>query len=212
MTGCEMKNWKTWAKNAVAELDARDDGGPSYIPILPRHGVYLFCVAGDGRRFARLFGQTWRKLPLWARRRLLKHWRAARRERYGDAPLVAPWPLVELVEFKSDFFRGNSEAACAQYNHRMCSFAFLAETMDRFPDDAVECVIAHELAHAVHCIEDADYHLDPANTEYDAWGYSQSEYFADETAEDWGFDIEARDRAVEEFYGAERPQEVARGL
>ncbi len=84
MTGREKKDWKTWAKNAVAELDAKDDGGPSYIPILPRHGVYLFCVAGDGRRFARLFGQTWRKMPFWARRRLLKHWRAARRERYGD--------------------------------------------------------------------------------------------------------------------------------
>jgi len=170
--------------------------------------VYLFCVAGDGRRFARLFRQTWQKLPLSARRRLLKHWREARRLRYGDAPLTAPWPSIELLAYKSDFSRGNSPDAVAQYSHRLCGFYFLAGTMDALPEDAVEAVIAHELAHAVLCIEDVYHHLDPANVDYDSMGFSCSEYEADEMAGDWGFDVEGRDLAIKELEDAGARQEV----
>ena len=208
MTEGRKHNWGTWAQNALTGFRGGDDGGPSYIPILPRHGVFLFRVAGDGQRFAALFRQAWRKLPLWTRRRLLKHWRHARCHQYGSEPLTSPWPLIELVERKSDFDRGNSEDACAQYNHRMCSFAFLAQAMDRFSDASVECAVAHELAHAVLCITDAASHLDPVNVRYDAWGFSQSEWDADELAEAWGFDVQARDEAAEEFY-RQRPQEDA---
>ena len=49
---------------------------PRMIPLLPRHKINLFCVDGDGDRFAALFRQTWRKLPLSAPRALLRHWRA----------------------------------------------------------------------------------------------------------------------------------------
>ena len=57
-----------------------------------------------------------------------------------------PWPGVELVNDKSDFYRGNSSEAMAQYKHQMCSFSFHSAWMDALPDHAVECVVAHELS------------------------------------------------------------------
>ena len=88
-------------------------------------------------------------------------------------------------------------------------FAFHAGYMDQLPEDAVEFVIAHELAHAVLGITDAN-HLDPTNTKYDEWGFSESEYDADEMAEYWGFDKDIHDQAAEELYQMECTQEEAR--
>jgi hypothetical protein len=200
MTKQQNKSGMKMCRNEIRRLNRNGADGPRYIPILPRHGTYLFCLAGDGERFAKLFRQTWRKLPLSDRRKILKYWRETYYRFFGDQVTPSPWPLVEMVPQKSNFSRGNSADAMAQYSHFHCSFAFEADAMDALPDHAVEATIAHELAHAVLCIEDATYHLDPANTEYDAWGFSQSEYFADKMAEDWGFDMEAQQAALLELY------------
>ena len=54
------------------------------IPILPRSGLYLPQYGyGDDRRFARVFRDTWLALPLWARRRMLRHWREDQRRTSG---------------------------------------------------------------------------------------------------------------------------------
>ena len=46
------------------------------IPIVPRSGVYLTAFGhGDDKCFAGLFRNTWKRIPLWARRLMLKHWR-----------------------------------------------------------------------------------------------------------------------------------------
>jgi hypothetical protein len=42
-----------------------------YLPLLPRHGIYLCVYEGDGPRFARNFLATWRRIPLRSRRRML---------------------------------------------------------------------------------------------------------------------------------------------
>src|SRR4051794_13519671 len=47
-----------------------------WFSLLPRHGVFLFAPNRGGERFARLFRETWGRLPLYARRRILKHWRS----------------------------------------------------------------------------------------------------------------------------------------
>src|SRR4051812_30768177 len=59
--------------------------------LLPRHHIYLFAPKGGGERFARLFVETWRRLPLYARRRILKHWKNDRR---ADTVLR---PQIELL-------------------------------------------------------------------------------------------------------------------
>jgi hypothetical protein len=43
--------------------------------ILGRHQVYVWAFDGDGRRFADVFRRTWRRLPLFARRQILGHWK-----------------------------------------------------------------------------------------------------------------------------------------
>src|SRR5262249_23509929 len=48
------------------------------VRLLPRHDVYLWVYDGDGRRFALAFQETWKRLPLGARRRLLSYWASAR--------------------------------------------------------------------------------------------------------------------------------------
>lgn len=163
-------------------------GGPRYIPIVARNDVYLFWLAGDGRRFARLFQQVWRRLPLGVRRELLRHWRTSRP--YPRNSQNGPhWPHIELVAGKSDFSRGNSRDAMAQTCSSASSFAFDARSMDAISDAAVEVVIAHELAHAIYFIDCRQEHM--ANAPYDDWGFSQAEYDADELAESWGFDAQA---------------------
>jgi hypothetical protein len=50
---------------------------PSRLPILPRSGLYLEAYGhGDDERFARLFAETWKQIPLWASRAMLRHWRS----------------------------------------------------------------------------------------------------------------------------------------
>ena len=67
-------NWQEWAERASAEATAKATLQPWCIALLPHHGIDLFCVDGDGQRFARLFRQVWSKLPAPARDKLLKHW------------------------------------------------------------------------------------------------------------------------------------------
>lgn len=159
--------------------------GPVWIPILPRHDVAVFCLAGNGHRFAELFRQTWKQMPLSPRRMLLKMWRQRR-----PTGCDLPWPPIEMLAGKSDFSRGNSSAAIAQYTTWMLGFAFDSRYMDRLSDESVKSVIAHELAHAVLITQDAEGHLSEAA--YDESGFSQAEYDADELAGFWGFDEEVR--------------------
>ena len=43
--------------------------------LLPKQKVALFVAAGDGSRFKRLFRETWKRIPLGARRALCRLWR-----------------------------------------------------------------------------------------------------------------------------------------
>lgn len=179
---------KQFDKNNTVKSAARI--GPIMIPLLPRHKIDLFCVAGNGHRFADLFRQVWRQIPLRDRRRLLKMWRQSR-------PIVweASWPSFELVNGKSDFLRGNSHEAIAQYKYHLQSFAFDSRYVDALSDDAVKSLIAHEMAHAALATVDAEDHL--ARCEYDSSGFSDGEYDADEQAEFWGFDPDAMHAELE---------------
>ena len=172
--------------------------GPCYVPILPRHGIKLFCWSGvkheEGQRLARLFRQAWRKLPLGIRRKLLKRWREQVRE-YNDnfkaqsGVLRAQSPIVQL---------GPSETkrkAVAWFEHPSYKSApdkisFRASVVSRLTDDSVKYAIAHELAHVLQQIDDPEYYNTRDCRKNVYFGTSAIELDADDLVQCWGFDAE----------------------
>ena len=65
---------------------------PGFYPLLPRHRVYLFApvpsTEDEGKRFARLFIETWKRIPLGPRRAILRHWRNRERIPLAHSPLI----------------------------------------------------------------------------------------------------------------------------
>src|SRR5436305_1373831 len=57
-------------------VSQRKSTGPELIPIQRSAGLYLVRHGdGDDQRFARLFRETWRRIPLGARRQMVSFWR-----------------------------------------------------------------------------------------------------------------------------------------
>ena len=146
-----------------------------YLPILPRSGLWLFHTDGNGPRFARLFAETWRRVPLCGRRRILKFWREHR-------PSGGPsrgWPHIELIEDKSNFHHSDGEGeVVGQAQKRGGQLAFKSGAVDNAPVETVVAMIGHELAHVYH------YAVDPV--------YSQAGCDCEgpvfDVLVDWGFD------------------------
>lgn len=98
---------------------------------------------------------------------------------------------MELIPYKSDYFRGNSGDAIAQYKHFGCSFSFCSTYTDLLPVHAVQSLIAHELAHAICYLEEAESHC-PEHLEI-YW----PEEDADEIDTCWGFDMDQNHQAIQ---------------
>jgi hypothetical protein len=165
--------------------------------ILPRQRVYLWVYAGDGDKFARLFAETWRRMPLWARRRILRHWRNDPRAAFaGDLSpkieLTTHWKNREGTE------KDGEMAAVARLGHYM---AFADQVVARMPDAVVHDLVAHELAHVLQFA--SGYEIDRSISRDDdaLWlapngstltaGDLETE--ADNIAENWGFRVESID-------------------
>jgi hypothetical protein len=147
----------------------------SMLRLLRGHDVYLTFYENDGLRFAAQFRATWKRIPLRARRKMLKFWKES-----GHVS-------IELTR--------------VQQSHRgSLAHVFLGGRIVRFrtkiarmPDSVVQDLIAHELGHVVqHALAKDD-------------GVSLREYFAGPNAdegiaremveedvahliEEWGFD------------------------
>jgi hypothetical protein len=79
-----MPDRKTFVRQNI-----RVGKGEPWFPLLPRHDIYLFAPNCGGEQFSSLFGETWKRLPLFARRRILRHWRI------DDCPtLVSYFPHI----------------------------------------------------------------------------------------------------------------------
>jgi hypothetical protein len=173
------------------------------LPLLPRHRSVLVYDGkhADGERFGRLFRQTWARLPLKIRRRLLKHWRSVTPKIVQNRanPMLSDllqrivWPSVELADWKSDLFRGNSRAAWGQCQMRGTRFNFWSIGVNHLLDEGVCFLIAHELAHASMGVMDPEHSTSPSREED-----------ADDVARCWGFDPMA-------FYDSSVPEWVERG-
>lgn len=161
---------------------------------MERHGLSLFCVDGDGERFAELFRQTWKQIPLGVRRGLLKRWREMRRDEVEDGHMQkfgSRIPRFELIADKSDFARGNSGCAMGSFNGTfVAEFSFNSRYTEVLSDQSVKVVIAHELGHAACEHWDSD-HCSPEKVKYNALGYSESEEDVHFVLSCWGFDEEA---------------------
>ena len=68
-------NRKRTADDNSPESNETENAVDQIIPLLPRHGVSLFVDDGNGERFARLFTDTWKRIPMAVRRSILRHWR-----------------------------------------------------------------------------------------------------------------------------------------
>src|SRR5262249_23142260 len=64
--------------------------------LMKRHGIALTGPFSSRNRFASLFLRTWRQVALWARRRILSHWRKVEDGlsdvAFPDIELAKDWP------------------------------------------------------------------------------------------------------------------------
>jgi hypothetical protein len=163
------------------------------VRLLPGHDVFLWVVVGDGHRFARVFRETWSRLPLYARRRLLSYWGGPDPER----PIVSPRIELNLSSY--------CDAGCAGFvdrsGHRL---QFNSKKVDEMPDEALQAVIAHELAlvvqHELHGLREDELWCHGRRAYEDEDGDWVEEFFIDQEADEmiteWGFDRESMDRAT----------------
>lgn len=167
---------RKYFQNNVIEPGLRDG---TILRLLPRHKVYLLVAAGDGFRFAKNFRETWRRIPLWGRRRILRHWRA---EHPGE-PVIKP--CIRLCEgWERRPLSKGLAGLKATVLQEGCELCFWSQIVEAYPDPLVQDLIAHELAHVVQL----------------TMGFSwvgedpfEVEEHADGLIEQWGFDVHAMD-------------------
>ena len=149
-----------------------------------RQNIHLYAFDGDGPRFAHLFRETWRLLPLYARLRILCLWRNS-----ADAlaHTILRSPNIELLsDWSGRKGRGLRGCLAAVSNHGH-QLRFLSRAMDRLPASIVRDVVAHELAHVYQAAVGADWSVHEV---------LESEMEADELVTDWGFDAKSVDNMM----------------
>lgn len=147
--------------------------------VVPRQPVYLSAPREGGERFARLFTETWRRLPLGVRRRILGYWRT---DLYAFPPstpsieLLADWPHRQAGP---DLL--GTLGACSGCGH---SLRFWAKIVAIMPDDLVRDLIAHELAHVYQWARGWDLDIvgnckaeEDARRNVECWGFSSTAFF-----------------------------------
>ncbi len=108
-------------------------------PLLGRQNIFYVPLpeTTDHARFMRLFQETWRMIPFWARRELCAEWR----------PLKVSPPLVEVT---SCWKLADGKVFGSWNLHHQ--FHFWSNAVNAMPDDILSILIAHELAHPVNRI------------------------------------------------------------
>ena len=167
-------------------------GKEYYLPLLPRHGIYLTRAGhADEERFARVFRGVWKRIPLRARRTILRRWRTIR-ARHGRAAVMPQIQVLDRWENWEDLsddgtaFEPEPPAVylgqCWVWGH---SLYFHAKIVDALPADHLGTLIAHELAHIVLPTIVNGYcdmsHLEVECCIHDlvmGWGFDQDAFFA----------------------------------
>lgn len=169
------------------------------IPILKRHSVYLWSLNCDGSRFAALFHQTWKRLPLGARRRILRHWR----ESTDAIPTLQQSPWIELgVDYEHWDYDEETDLpkTWAQVGNTGHQILFSVEIVNLMPDRIVCDLVAHELVHVLQCANGLRWRAcddgtgEVVNQDGKVWGSAgELEDGADDVMEHWGFSATGMD-------------------
>jgi hypothetical protein len=158
------------------QIQAMISDDPAYRRLLPRHGVMLFAPNDGGERFTRLFRETWGRIPLGVRRRILAYWREPPAIVWVRFPIA---PVIELIPHWSERETGRGlRGDMANVTGGGYVMHFWTKIVAVFPDDLVRDLIAHELAH-VH-----QWSIGWNLATEDPYGIEED---ADITAEAWGF-------------------------
>jgi hypothetical protein len=92
---------------------------------------------GNDAKFARVFRDTWPRLPLWARRAMLANWRTK------SSPPLLCLPHIKVLD---SWARRKKEVGI--YFPAREEILFRAPAVDLMPDEILSVLISHELAHA----------------------------------------------------------------
>ncbi|HEY1601384.1 MAG TPA: hypothetical protein VGG64_17410 [Pirellulales bacterium] len=178
-TGCEIIDrdgvyfWGTQSPGFAAHVRKMKRGRRKMLD-----GIYLGPVGASSEKFAELFRSTWKQIPRRHRGLLREHWRSV--------PIAQYWaPEIQIGIWENCEYR--TLGVCQNKGRR---FVFLPEAIDKFPDENVRELIAHELAHAVqHASGWFDYRVPdgmPRNLD-------RNEAEADMLMAYWGFKPDALD-------------------
>jgi len=170
--------------------DKAMEGFPTYLTICDTSRLFLPALGeGNDARFAEIFRQTWQRIPLRCRRRMVKHWRDA-----DPIHLQGLWsPTVQLVNdwrLSDRVCRtARDMGVCGRIGH---SLYFYAPIVDAMPPNIVQDLIAHELAHCyLYAIGDEETMAGSDRTVH-RW-LDNVEIYADEAMEVWGFSADSID-------------------
>lgn len=129
-------------------------GKAHFVPLLPRHGIYLIRLGhANDERFAYVFRETWKCIPRWGQRTILEEWRRIQ-ARPGSTAVVPQIRVLNEWPGSVSFSKGRRGVGpprkiiclgvCCSGGHTL---RFLARAVDALPDDLLGVLIAHELAH-----------------------------------------------------------------
>jgi hypothetical protein len=152
---------------------------PEFLAIDADCGLYVRRNGhGNDQRFAQMFANVWRSIPLHHRAAMVAHW-----EQW--APKDEGRLCLSIAMENLSTLRG-SVGDCAAMGTEL---KFYARVMDMLPDDQAAYVIAHELAHVLQVSQGKTLRPNP-HPLGDAVAYANSpiEREPDEMAARWGFD------------------------
>lgn len=156
--------------------------------LLPRHRIVLNCARSpsDVPKFVSAWRSTWRRLPLGARRDILRFWRTANGFGFDVRRMTGRCPAIDVQGLP--LACGDSYAAVLESGARIC---FNPDAVHDMPAEVLETLIAHELAHVVR--RGNGWEVDPGKYHNDWWAYLEEEEAVGYDLAAWGFDDESID-------------------